>query len=175
MLYTIEEEKKKSSGRKPGGNRCSIWEIVTPFYFYPLTGIFPFTLVEKHILIQLHKRNTCHYSDTFGAQGAYNRSHDHFFFCWKQTKKKYEPPIDLILFEKQWEVMNSLFLEAGHRTDVVGLKIMNPWSQTLGPFLKTHTPKWLGCAHCQLNTVTECTCRTFVNLPVEVSKLKSKG
>lgn len=74
--------------------------------------------------------------------------------------------------------MNSLFLEAGHWTDIVGLKVMNPWSQTLDPFLQTHTHThqivW------DVHTVssklrrTEHTCRTFVSLPVEVSKIKSR-
>lgn len=31
-------------------------KISKPFITYPLTGIFPFTLVRKHILIQLNKR-----------------------------------------------------------------------------------------------------------------------
>ncbi len=30
---------------------------IPSIYPYPLTGIFPFTLVRKHILIQLRERN----------------------------------------------------------------------------------------------------------------------
>lgn len=143
MLYTIEEEKKKSSGRKPGGNRCSIWEIVTPFYFYPLTGIFPFTLVEKHILIQLHKRNTCHYSDTFGAQGAYNRSHDHFFFVGNQQKKNTSHLLTWFYLKNNGKWWTHCFLRQVIGQTLLALKLWIPDLKPSVHFWKhTHQNDW---------------------------------
>lgn len=79
--------------------------------------------------------------------GSYYQSHD--YICLLTGVKKL--PVGLLWFKKTSCEINLLFLEAGHWTDVVGLKVVNHWPQALDPFLQTNTPSYLGHAYCRIN------------------------